>query len=85
VGVEVVGDAAHHRVDAEGAVTEAGGGDLGQAGQHVLALGGRRVGAVAAPHHHRRAADQALRHPAAVVLVEPGGHLLGRAQRAARP
>ena len=28
VGVEVVGDAAHHRVDAEGAV-EAGGGHLG--------------------------------------------------------
>src|SRR5512132_1586707 len=84
VGVEVVGDAAHHRVDPEGAVAEPGRGHLGEAGQHVLAFGGRRVGAVAAPHHHGGAADQALGDPAAVVLVEPGRHLLGRAQGTAR-
>src|SRR5437588_46795 len=71
VGVEVVGDLAHDRIDVEPTLAEALGADALQGGEHVgpLVLGG--LGAVPLPDDHGDSADLALGDPADVVLVEP--------------
>ena len=85
MGVEVVGDLAHDRVERPGTGTENLVGDPPQMAEHVVAHGVRRIGGVAAPHHHGHATDLAVGHPAHVVLVVPGGEAGGLAQLAARP
>src|SRR5262249_29658389 len=78
VGVEVIGDVAHVPIDPEFA--ELGGGHLAQALAHVRDVRFRRLGAMEAPHDHRRLADLALGDPADVVFEEPWRQLQGAAE-----
>jgi glucose-1-phosphate thymidylyltransferase len=71
VGVVVVGDVAHVVVDVV-LEREVRRDDRRQTLVHMGELGLGRLGAVAAPHHHRGRADLALGDPADLVLVEPG-------------
>ena len=82
VGVEVVGDLAHHGVDDEATLAEHTRGDLGQGGQHALALIGLGRRPVTAPHDHRDVARVAVGHPAQLVLVVPARHARRVAQLA---
>ena len=82
MGVVVVGDLAHHRIDRPFPRTEHGVRRLAELAQHVLELISRRVDAMLAPHHHGYAADLAIRHPAHIVLVIPGGETRCRTQLA---
>src|SRR5690606_28216792 len=83
VGVEVVGDLAHRAVDRPTVGPEAGGAGFGEAGEHVLHVGRRGLGAVAPPHHHGRVAHLAVGDPAHLVLVVPVGEAGRLAQLAA--
>ena len=54
VGVEVIGDLAHHRVDVVAVGSEASGRHLVESGEHVLAIAGRRLGACEDPSFQGR-------------------------------
>jgi hypothetical protein len=74
VGVEVIGDLAHHPVDGIAVGAEAIGTDPFELRHHVGDLIGRRLGAVVVPDHDWDVARLTVRHPADAVLVVPRRH-----------